>query len=340
MDEQRGDGAATLVHLGFDHRAGARAVWIGFGLDLGLGYQLDCLEQRGHSRLSSRRNRDGFDIAAVFGDHDTEIGQLLFDAVGVSRSHVHFVDGNDDRYVRGAGVVNCFTRLGHDPVVGGHDDDRNVGDLCTTSTHGGKRLVARRVKERDRVAINLDLIGANVLGDATRFARGDTRIANDVEQTGLTVIDVTHDRDYWRSRHEHRRVFLFFRGHARRNDLGDAVAKRCGCDGRRGRSDGARGILLANFEAQVSRDDRGRVVIERLVDRRDGAVGEQRLDDLCDRHAKDARQVGDAHDRRKLNWASLGGARRGGISGFGAPLKSFELAAASTTSLARAIRRA
>ena len=40
-----------------------------------------------------------------------------------------------------------------------------------------------------------DLVRTDVLGDATGFACDDVRVADGVEQAGLTVVDVTHDGD-------------------------------------------------------------------------------------------------------------------------------------------------
>jgi hypothetical protein len=46
----------------------------------------------------------------------------------------------------------------------------------------------------------LDLIGADVLGDAAGFARHDVGLADRVEQRGLAVVDVAHDGDDRRAR--------------------------------------------------------------------------------------------------------------------------------------------
>ena len=40
-----------------------------------------------------------------------------------------------------------------------------------------------------------DLVGADVLGDAAGLALGDLGLAHRVEQRGLAVVDVAHDRD-------------------------------------------------------------------------------------------------------------------------------------------------
>src|SRR6185436_14736013 len=106
------------------------------------------------------------------------------------------------------------------------------------------------------------------------------------------------------------------------------AGRRSGCDG------GA--ALFADLEAQVSGDDGGGVVVERLVDRGDGAVGEQRLDDLGDGQSEQRGEIGHGHDRWQFEGAGLGGASGGGGGGLGgAALEGFELAAATTAGLAR-----
>ena len=134
------------------------------------------------------------------------VGELLDDLRGVGLGLVDLVDGDDDRHVGGAGVVDGFEGLGHDAVVCCDDDDDDVGDLGSAGTHAGEGLVARGVEEDDlateggRVGLgDFDLVGADVLGDAAGFAAGDVGGADGVEQRGLAVVDVAHDRDDWRA---------------------------------------------------------------------------------------------------------------------------------------------
>ena len=99
-------------------------------------------------------------------------------------------------------MVDRFTRLGHHAVVGRHHDHRDVGDLGAARAHRRERLVARRVEEGDQLAVDLDLIRADVLGDATGFAGCHASLADRVQQAGLAVVDVAHDRDHRRARLE------------------------------------------------------------------------------------------------------------------------------------------
>jgi len=46
-------------------------------------------------------------------------------------------------------VVDGFLRLRHHAVVGGDDQDDDVGRLGAARAHGRERLVTRRVQERD-----------------------------------------------------------------------------------------------------------------------------------------------------------------------------------------------
>ena len=97
-------------------------------------------------------------------------------------------------------MVDRLDGLRHDAVVGGDDDDGDVGDLGAAGAHGGEGLVARGVEEGDPLAVVRDLVGADVLGDAAGLAGGDLGLADRVEQAGLAVVDVAHDRDHGRAR--------------------------------------------------------------------------------------------------------------------------------------------
>ena len=88
---------------------------------------------------------------------------------------VDLVDRDHDRHVGRLGVVERLDGLRHHAVVGRDHQDHDVGDLGTTGTHGGERLVTRGVDEGDlallAVVLGRDLVGADVLGDAAGLAR-------------------------------------------------------------------------------------------------------------------------------------------------------------------------
>ena len=126
-------------------------------------------------------------------------GELGADPVGLRALLVDLVDRDQDRHVGGPGVVDRLVGLRHDAVVGGDDDHRDVGDLGAAGAHRGEGLVAGGVEEGDRLVVVVDLVGADVLGDAAGLAGGDLGLADRVEQRGLAVVDVAHDRDHRRT---------------------------------------------------------------------------------------------------------------------------------------------
>ena len=175
---------------------------------LDLGDQDDLLQQVLDAEGLQGRHLDGDGVAAPGLGHEPVLRQLLEHPVGVGLVAVDLVDGHDDRHVGRVGVADGLDGLGHDAVVGGHHQDHDVGHLGTTGTHGREGLVAGGVDERDRVALPLDLVGADVLGDATGLAGHDVGRADAVEQQGLAVVDVAHDGDDRRAGPQLRLVHL------------------------------------------------------------------------------------------------------------------------------------
>src|SRR5581483_6484925 len=103
---------------------------------LDLGDEDDVLQQVLDALLRAGGDGDGHDVAAVLLDHDVVLRQLLHHAVGVSAGEVDLVDGDDQGHAGGLCVVDGLDGLGHDPIVGGDDEDGNVGDLGATGAHG------------------------------------------------------------------------------------------------------------------------------------------------------------------------------------------------------------
>ena len=115
---------------------------------------------------------------------------------------VDLVHRHDDRHLGRARVRDRLARLRHDAVVGRDDEHRDVGDLGAAGAHRREGLVARRVEEGDLPAVDLGLVGADVLRDPAGLGLDDRRLADRVEQRRLAVVDVAHDRDDRRARLE------------------------------------------------------------------------------------------------------------------------------------------
>src|SRR5207237_549097 len=103
--------------------------------------------------------------------------------------------GDDDRHLGRPGMVEGLDRLGHHAVVGGDHQHGDVGGLGAAGAHGGERLVAGRVDERDQAPVLVDLVGADVLGDATGLPSDHIGLPDAVEEQRLAVVDVAHHGD-------------------------------------------------------------------------------------------------------------------------------------------------
>ncbi|MND31077.1 hypothetical protein D3C80_216170 [compost metagenome] len=66
--------------------------------------------------------------------------------------------------------------------------------------------MAGGVDEGDLLTVLLDLVGTDVLGDAAGLTGHDIRLTDGVEQRGLAVVDVTHDRNDRRARYHFARI--------------------------------------------------------------------------------------------------------------------------------------
>ena len=144
--------------------------------------------------------------------------------------------------------------------------------------------------KRDRLLALVDLVGADVLGDSARLARHDLGLADRVEEGGLAVVDVAHDRHDGRALLEIA-LFVF--------------------------EDDLLGLLLGgrdHLDLAVKRlsDDHHGLVGERLRKRRHLAHRHQRLDDFGAGEPEGLSDLLDGGTRRDLDRRLdlLGGRRR------------------------------
>src|SRR6202022_4072813 len=129
--------------------------------------------------------------------------QLLLHPVDIDGRQINLVDRNHDLYVRRRfGVTDCFERLRHQAIVGGDNEDDDVGDIGAAGAHRGKGRVAGSVDESDFRSFVIDAVGADVLRDSACFAGRDPSFSDRVEQRRFAVIDVTHERNDWTARLE------------------------------------------------------------------------------------------------------------------------------------------
>ena len=168
---------------------------------LALRSRISACSSRASSSLLEALARLGRDLdiehlAAELFDHQPMLEQILADPVRIGARLVHLVDGDDDRHLRLAGVIDGLDRLRHDSVVGGHHQHDDIGHIGAARAHLGEGGVARRIDEGDLLAVGpRHLIGADMLGDAAGLMHRDIGLADRIEQRGLAVVDMAHDGD-------------------------------------------------------------------------------------------------------------------------------------------------
>ena len=84
--------------------------------------------------------------------------------------------------------------LRHDSVVGGDNQNGDVGDVGTTRSHFCEGLVTRGVDKGNGSPILLDLVSPNVLRDPSGFTRYDLGTDQVIQQRCLAVVDVPQER--------------------------------------------------------------------------------------------------------------------------------------------------
>ena len=192
--EHRGNRTAALVELGLEDVTGGKGVGVGLELEH-VGLEQHGLEQVVDTDLLLGRNVDEHVLSAPLLGDDAVLGELLAHAVGVGARLIDLVDGDDDGYAGGLGVVDRLDGLRHDAVVGSHDQNDDVGHLGAASTHGRKGRVTGGIDEGDLAVVDHDLRSADSLRNAARLAGSDAGVTDGVEQRRLAVVDVTHDGD-------------------------------------------------------------------------------------------------------------------------------------------------
>ena len=92
-------------------------------------------------------------------------------------------------------MVNCLNGLGHNTVVGGNNQNCNIGSHGTTLTHGSKCGVTGGVKEGNLISVVVNPVSTYMLGDTACLCVCNGGVTNGVEQGCFTVVNVTHNNN-------------------------------------------------------------------------------------------------------------------------------------------------
>ena len=146
------------------------------------------------------------------------------------------------------------------------------------------------------------LVGADVLGDAAGFARGHVGFANGIEERGLAVIDMAHDRDHGGTGHFDHVGFVGF------EHLFDGLVLQL--------------LFVADDVgggAELGRDILHHLGVEGLVDGDEDAAHEQRRDQVL---GADLELLGQVLDADALGHRDFTGNRQRLLGEVGRPAKT------------------
>ena len=94
-------------------------------------------------------------------------------------------------------MVDGFNRLWHNTIIRSYNQDSNICNRGTASTHRCKGRVSRGIKEGNLLTTLFNLVGTNVLCDTTCFTCSNTRITKSIKKGCFTVVNVSHDSNNW-----------------------------------------------------------------------------------------------------------------------------------------------
>src|SRR4029077_17241102 len=81
--------------------------------------------------------------------------------------------------------------------------NNDIRHLRAARPHSGKRLMTRSIQESYAAAIDLHMIGTDMLSNTAMFLSRHMGAANGIQQRRLSMVDMPHDGDHrrpWRKR--------------------------------------------------------------------------------------------------------------------------------------------
>ncbi len=121
--------------------------------------------------------------------------QRRFDLHRIRTRQVNFINSDHNRHFRSLRMADSFHCLRHNTVIGSHHQNNDIGYFSTTGTHFGKCHVSRGINESNFIAVRREnLISTDVLGNTAGLTRHNISFAQSIQQRGLTVVNVSHNR--------------------------------------------------------------------------------------------------------------------------------------------------
>ena len=191
-NEQGSARAKALLKLGLDNKAVGAAGGIGHKLK---NFRLNenIFKKLVNALASLAGNRTADNITTPILRRKTALLELLLNAIDIGSRLVSLRDSHHNLNACLTRNSDTFLRLRHDAVIGSDNQNCDIGNLRTAATHCAECRVTRSIKERNFLASDFHLIGANLLSDAACFASGNMLLADPVHKRRLAVVNVTEE---------------------------------------------------------------------------------------------------------------------------------------------------
>ena len=247
--------AAALIQLCLDDGAVSRQVRVSLQL-LHFSNQQNHFQQVADTGFLMCGNRNHNGVAAPILRNKLMLSQLLFNVIRICARTVDFIDSYNDRYLGSLSMVDSLDGLRHYTVICCYNQNCNVGYLCAAGTHSSESLMARGIQEDNLLALVVNLVSTDMLGNTAGLAGGNVGFTDSVQQGGFTMVNVAHNGNNRRTRN------AFFRRIVNLGNFGRILFWG----------------LLANLYAEVVADKLCGIEIDILVDGNHYSQHKQSLD--------------------------------------------------------------
>src|SRR4030095_1066961 len=191
--------SASFIKSSFDDCTACFSVWICFQVEQ-FCFKQYFFEKQVNIEPLFRTQLLTLIFTSPFFNKKIHLGKLLIYFLRVSSVFIDLVYRKDHWYTCSLRVTYRFFCLRHHCIISSDHDNCNVRYFSTTGTHSRKRFVTRCIEECDMLAIwKCHFVSTNVLRDTTGLPGNYICITDIVQQRGLTMVNVTHDRNNWRT---------------------------------------------------------------------------------------------------------------------------------------------
>ena len=101
--------------------------------------------------------------------------QLLLNALWTGVWLIYFIDSNNERDFSRLCVIDSLDCLWLHSVIGSDHKNHNICNVGPSGTHGRECFMTWSIEESDVVIIMANVVGTNVLGNASSFTFGNFR---------------------------------------------------------------------------------------------------------------------------------------------------------------------